>query len=50
MSRVGKLPVKVPSKVNVSIEDDVIVKEKGCELISREVPVKLDEVEQLSSF
>ena len=25
MSRVGKLPVKVPSKVNVSIEDDVIV-------------------------
>ena len=25
MSRVGKLPVKVPSKVNVSIEKDVIV-------------------------
>ena len=25
MSRIGKLPVKVPSKVNVSIEDDVIV-------------------------
>ena len=25
MSRIGKLPVKVPSKVNVSIEEDVIV-------------------------
>ena len=36
--------------IGIRIEDDVIVKEKGCELISREVPVELDEVEQLSSL
>ena len=33
--------------IGIRIEDDVIVKEKGCELISREVPVELDKVEQL---
>ena len=36
--------------IGIRIEDDVIVKEKGCELISRKVPVELDEVEQLSSL
>ncbi len=36
--------------IGIRIEDDVIVKEKGCELISREVPVELDEVERLSSL
>ena len=36
--------------IGIRIEDDVIVKEKGCELISREVPVELDKVEQLASL
>ena len=36
--------------IGIRIEDDAIVREKGCELISREVPVELDEIEQLSSI
>ena len=36
--------------IGIRIEDDIIVKERGCEAISREVPVELDEVEQLSSL
>ena len=36
--------------IGIRIEDDVIVKEKGCEIISREVPVELDKVEQLASL
>ena len=36
--------------IGIRIEDDVIVKEKGCELISREVPVELEKVEQLASL
>ena len=36
--------------IGIRIEDDVVVKEKGCELISREVPVELDKVEQLASL
>ena len=36
--------------IGIRIEDDVIVKERECELISREVPVELDEVEKLSSL
>ena len=36
--------------IGIRIEDDVVVKEKGCELISREVPVELNEIEQLASL
>ena len=35
--------------IGIRIEDDVVVKEKGCELISRGVPVEINEVEQLTS-
>jgi Xaa-Pro aminopeptidase len=31
----------------LGIEDDAIVTETGCELISRDVPVKADEIEAL---
>ena len=40
----------VPEKfhnIGIRIEDDAIVTEKGCELISRGVPVKADEIEAL---
>ena len=40
----------VPEKfhnIGIRIEDDAIVTEKGCELISRSVPVKADEIEAL---
>ena len=33
--------------ISIRIEDDAIVTEKGCELISRGVPVKADEIEAL---
>ena len=33
--------------IGIRIEDDAIVTEKGCELISRGVPVKADEIEAL---
>ena len=36
--------------IGIRIEDDAIVKEKGCELISRDVPVELNEVEQLQVY
>jgi Xaa-Pro aminopeptidase len=40
----------VPEKfhnIGIRIEDDAIVTEGGCELISRGVPVKADEIEAL---
>ena len=40
----------VPEKfwnIGIRIEDDAIVTETGCELISRDVPVKADEIEAL---
>jgi Xaa-Pro aminopeptidase len=33
--------------IGIRIEDDAIVTESGCELISRGVPVKADEIEAL---
>jgi Xaa-Pro aminopeptidase len=33
--------------IGIRIEDDAIVTDKGCELISRGVPVKPDEIEAL---
>ncbi len=36
--------------IGIRIEDDVVVKEEGCELISRGVPVELNEVEKLASL
>jgi Xaa-Pro aminopeptidase len=42
----------VPEKyhnIGIRIEDDAIVTESGCELISRGVPVKIDEIEALMS-
>jgi Xaa-Pro aminopeptidase len=33
--------------IGIRIEDDAIVTETGCELISRGVPVKADEIEAL---
>jgi len=33
--------------IGIRIEDDAIVNETGCELISRGVPVKADEIEEL---
>ena len=33
--------------IGIRIEDDAIVTDKGCELISRGVPVKVDEIEAL---
>jgi Xaa-Pro aminopeptidase len=33
--------------IGIRIEDDAIVTEKGCELISRDVPVKVNEIEAL---
>ena len=40
----------VPEKfhnIGIRIEDDAIVNAQGCELISRGVPVKADEIEAL---
>jgi len=40
----------VPEKfhhIGIRIEDDAIVTDKGCELITRDVPVKADEIEAL---
>jgi Xaa-Pro aminopeptidase len=40
----------VPEKfhnIGIRIEDDAIVTSEGCELISRGVPVKADEIEAL---
>ena len=40
----------VPEKywhIGMRIEDDAIVTEQGCELISRDVPVRADEIEAL---
>jgi Xaa-Pro aminopeptidase len=40
----------VPEKfhhIGIRIEDDAIVTDKGCELITRGVPVKADEIEAL---
>jgi Xaa-Pro aminopeptidase len=33
--------------IGIRIEDDAVVKDSGCELISRGVPVKTDEIEAL---
>jgi Xaa-Pro aminopeptidase len=33
--------------MGIRIEDDAIVTPHGCELISRGVPVKMDDIEQL---
>jgi len=33
--------------IGIRIEDDAIVTEQGCELISRKVPVRIDEIEAL---
>ena len=33
--------------IGIRIEDDAIVNDSGCELISRGVPVKADEIEAL---
>ena len=33
--------------IGIRIEDDAIVTESGCELITRDVPVKADEIEAL---
>jgi len=33
--------------IGIRIEDDAIVTETGCELITRDVPVKADEIEAL---
>jgi Xaa-Pro aminopeptidase len=33
--------------IGIRIEDDAIVTESGCELITREVPVAADEIEAL---
>jgi Xaa-Pro aminopeptidase len=33
--------------IGIRIEDDAIVTETGCELITRGVPVKTDEIEAL---
>ena len=40
----------IPSEfwnIGIRIEDDAIVTEQGCELISRKVPVRMDEIEAL---
>ncbi|MFZ9552479.1 MAG: M24 family metallopeptidase, partial [Hylemonella sp.] len=40
----------IPSEfwnIGIRIEDDAIVTEQGCELISRKVPVRIDEIEAL---
>jgi Xaa-Pro aminopeptidase len=33
--------------IGIRIEDDAIVTEAGCELITRDVPVRVDEIEAL---
>jgi Xaa-Pro aminopeptidase len=33
--------------LGIRIEDDAVVTAKGCELITRDVPVKADEIEAL---
>jgi Xaa-Pro aminopeptidase len=33
--------------IGIRIEDDAFVTDRGCELITRGVPVKADEIEQL---
>jgi Xaa-Pro aminopeptidase len=33
--------------IGIRIEDDAVVTESGCELITRDVPVKADEIEAL---
>jgi Xaa-Pro aminopeptidase len=33
--------------IGIRIEDDAVVTEQGCELITRDVPVELTEIEQL---
>jgi Xaa-Pro aminopeptidase len=40
----------VPEKfhnIGIRIEDDAVVNDKGCELISRGVPVKVEEIQSL---
>jgi Xaa-Pro aminopeptidase len=33
--------------IGIRIEDDAVVTESGCELITRDAPVKVDEIEAL---
>jgi Xaa-Pro aminopeptidase len=33
--------------IGIRIEDDAVINDSGCELISRGVPVKADEIEAL---
>ena len=46
-ARPKDIPRAAIHDVGIRIEDDAIVTETGCELISRGVPVKAEEIEAL---
>ena len=53
MSRIGRVPVKVPSKVTVTVDQDIIVKGPKGELsmpLSNHIAIDIDKTENLVKF